>query len=42
MYASPEAVKKSERYHQLVRNKLAEKKVKEKAAPKARPAPKAK
>jgi small subunit ribosomal protein S24e len=42
VYASPEAVKKSERYHQLVRNKMAEKRVKEKAAPKAKPAPKAK
>ncbi len=42
VYASPEAIKKSERYHQLVRNKMAEKKVKAKAAPKQRAAPKAK
>ena len=42
VYSSPDAVKKSERYHQLVRNKLAEKKVKQKAAPKARNAPKPK
>ncbi|MGD1060763.1 MAG: 30S ribosomal protein S24e [Methanomassiliicoccales archaeon] len=40
VYSNPEAIKKSERYHQLVRNKIAEKKVKEKAAPKQRAAPK--
>lgn len=42
VYESPEAIKRSERHHQLVRNKMAEKKVKDKAAPKARAAPKAK
>jgi small subunit ribosomal protein S24e len=42
VYQSPESIKKAERKHILVRNKMAEKKVKEKAAPKARAAPKAK
>ena len=42
VYLTSESIKKSERYHQLVRNKMAEKKVKQKAAPKARAAPKQK
>jgi len=42
VYDSPEAVTKSERYHLLVRNNLAEKKVKAATTKKARPAPKAK
>lgn len=42
VYVTPEAAMKGEKRHLLVRNKLAEKKVKAKAAPKARAAPKAK
>jgi len=42
VYSTQEAVMKLEKRHLLVRNKLAEKKVKAKAAPKARAAPKAK
>jgi small subunit ribosomal protein S24e len=42
VYDSPEALTKSERYHLLVRNNLAEKKVKAATTKKARPAPKAK
>jgi len=42
VYDTNDAVAKAERHHLLVRNALAEKKVKEKAAPKAKPAPKAK
>lgn len=42
VYDSLDAAKKHENYHLLVRNGLAEKKVKAKAAPKARAAPKAK
>lgn len=42
VYNTPEAVTKAERHHLLVRNCLAEKKAREKAAPKARPSPKAK
>jgi small subunit ribosomal protein S24e len=42
VYENQDAAKKHENYHLLVRNKMADKKVKEKAAPKARAAPKAK
>lgn len=42
VYDTQEAVMKGESRHLLVRNKLAEKKVKAKAAPKARAPPKAK
>jgi len=42
IYKTQEAAMKGEKRHLLVRNKMAEKKVKAKAAPKARAAPKAK
>jgi small subunit ribosomal protein S24e len=42
IYETADAAKKHENYHLLVRNNLAEKKMKAKAAPKSRAAPKAK